>query len=346
MALVVLTDSCNLSCRACFRPREPARDVTPWSFTELESCLNELVSAGQSSVAYSGGEPSLWRDGRKTFTDLLVTSSRVGLSVMFVTNGYPFRDYDNTRTLLDGYFGIAQTPLHVVVSVDRWHDGTWAEGRSPALESLLRWLEAHADTNRLEVEVASLWCLDDSYNIPPQDFAKYKEAGIKISHGPLSPIGRAQGLSELAPALSAHGTCKVSLGSYGEVLRGKMGITEEDWSTLPNSKLYGPCLAVTTLTLDMDRRYWLCCDRAGESLCVAPAGRLTAESLEACLARNPIVKSFLDAGFVDAIRECAEGSGALSPAPANALLKQRHHYGISGRASCGLCRHLPPGCFS
>jgi MoaA/NifB/PqqE/SkfB family radical SAM enzyme len=214
VALVVLTDNCSLSCQACFRPREPKQGATPWSFTELESCLNELVGAGQSSVSYTGGEPSLWRDGERTFTDLLVTSSRLGLSVMFVTNGHPFRDYDSARALLDRYFELTHAPLHVVVSVDRWHDDTWVEGRSRALESLSRWLRANADTNVFEVEVASLWCLDDSCNIPLEEFARYTEAGVRISYVPLSPIGRAHSLSELAPTLSAHRTCKASLGSH------------------------------------------------------------------------------------------------------------------------------------
>ena len=346
MALVVLTDNCNLSCQACFRPREPKRGARPWSFTELESCLNELVGAGQPFVAYTGGEPSLWRDGEKTLADLLVTSNRLGLSPMFVTNGHAFRNDDSTRALLDRYFELTQAPLHVVVSVDLWHDDTWVEGRSRALESLSRWLEANADTNVLEVEVASLWCLDDSYNIHSEHFARYTEAGIRISYLPLSPIGRAHSLSELAPTLLANGTCKGSLGSYGQVLRQRMNIAEEEWSELPNSKLYGPCVAVTNLTLDMDRRYWLCNDRAGENLSVGPVGSLTAASIQACLERNPIVKSFLDSGLVDAIRECAQGSGVLSAASASALLQQHHHYGISGRASCGLCQHVPQECFS
>jgi len=346
VALVVLTDACNLSCRACFRPRGPEQEAVPWSFSGLESCLDELVSVGQRSVGYTGGEPSLWRDGEKTFPDLLAASSRLGLSVMFVTNGRPFRDYDSACAFLDRYFGLTQASLRAIVSVDHWHDGTWADGRSPALESVLSWLEANADTNILEVEVASLWGLDDSHNIPLGEFARYTEAGIKISYVPLSPTGRAHALSELAPTLSAHGACKASLGSYGQVLRQQMGITEEDWSELPNSELHGPCVAVTNLTLGLDRRYWLCNDRAGEDLCVAPAGGLTAESIDACLERNPIVKSFLETSVADAIRESGDERGILSPASAAAILSRRHPYGVSGRASCGLCQHLPRECFS
>jgi hypothetical protein len=340
VAVVVLTDRCTLSCDVCFRPARAARGNAAWSFAELETCLAELAALGQRVVAFTGGEPSLWKDGKVEFGHLLAATARAGLCPMFVTNGWPFRTYDLGSALLDRYFDANDAPLTVIVSVDYWHNGTWVEGRSPALETLLQWLSTRARPRSLDIEVASLWCLDDRHNIPLEHFARYTEAGMRVGYLPLSPIGRAQEFAGLAPTLCPAGACKSSLGSYGEVLRSKMGLPEEAWAMLDNSALFGPCLAVETLTLDLDHHYWLCNDRSGDSLRVASAGKLTAASIAGCLARNPLVALFRERGLVDVLRRCMRGAGIVAPQVVEDILTQTHPYGISGRASCGLCSSL------
>jgi len=341
MAAVILTDKCNLSCPACFRARDGRPGSKPWLFSELEVCLDELLAAGQSFVCYTGGEPSLWRDDNMGLSRLLVATSQRGLSAMFVTNGRPFRGYDNASAFLDQYFELTEAPLQTVVSIDRWHEGSWVEGRSPALEAILRWREVNGGSARLDVEVASLWCLDDIWSIPPQQFSKYAEAGIKIGYCPLSPLGAGRALQRIAPSFCIEGRCKAGLGSYGDLLRMKMGLSREDWEALDNSALLGPCMAIDTLTLDLDRKYWLCNDRAGESLYVASAGNLNLQRIAACLESNPFVDLFRRTGFADALRQCERGRGPLPSDMTRTVMKKCHYYGISGRASCGLCRALP-----
>ncbi len=346
MTAIVLTDKCNLSCRTCFRPRESGHSKEPWLFHELEECLGEIAAAGHSSVFYTGGEPSLWKDGRVSFTQLLVASSRQGLFPMFVTNGRPFSSYDKACALLDRYFDSTSASLHVVVSVDYWHEGSWANGASPALETILHWQRKHESFRRLEVEVASLCCLDETRNIPPQEFARYADAGIRIGYLPLSPRGRSRELEQIAPTLCPTGTSKASLGPYGEALRRKMGISHEDWDELDNWKLLGPCFAIDTLTLGPDHHYWLCNSRAGESLHLASAGELTRDRMAECLERNPLVGLFRQNGFAETLHQCQEGTGPLPADIAQAALARQHPYCVGGRATCGLCKSLPHESFS
>jgi hypothetical protein len=346
MALVILTDECNLSCVCCFRPRQAAHATTPWSFAELEASLDGLVAIGESFVGYSGGEPSTWRDGRAGLADVLAATARRGLSPMVVTNGHPFRHRATTSALLDRYFDLTRLPLRLNVSVDRWHDGTWVDARSPALDALLRWRDACTEPPPLQVTAVSLSCLDEGRNIRPEEFAEYTEAGIALQYLPLSPRASPQTLNPIAPKLSPTGTDKDQLGDYGEITRQHMGLSEEEWSTLENSKLFGPCSAGDTLTLDLDRNWWLCCDRAHHTLRVATAGQLTPEAVAACFARNPLVSSFRQDGLLDTLRRCDRETGLLPRRVAKAALARCHAYGISGRASCGLCTSLPEDAFT
>jgi hypothetical protein len=308
--------------------------------------LDELATVGHSFVAYSGGEPSLWRDGEKGLADLLAATAQRALSPLVVTNGSLFRDDDFTRAFLDRYLQLTDARAQVHVSVDHWHRGTWLNGRSPALETFLRCRDEHGRMARLEVTIVSLWCLDDVRNVPPEEFSKYTDAGIGLHYLPLSPLGSPEVLSSIAPRLCPTGTDKSSLGSYGERARQQMDLSEDDWSALDNSELLASCSAGDTLTLDLDRNWWLCCDQARRRLRVAAVGHLSAESIAGCLARSPLVASFLQTGFLDTLRQCSSKGHLMPSAVAKAALRACHPYGISGRASCGLCLSLPESVFS
>jgi len=344
MALIVLTNRCNLSCDTCFRPRG-AGSERPWLLHELEERFIEIAAVGHSSVFYSGGEPSLWSDGSAGFADLLAATTRHGLSAAFATNGWAFNSYEKASRLLDRYLNLTDAPLYVVVSVDCWHKGSWVEGRSPALDAILQWRDAHASPAHLEVELSSLCSVDETRNIPRQDFARYAEAGVTIQYLPISPRGRADKVRHLAPALRPSGTSKESMGPYSEILRAKLGFSAEQWEELDNADLLGPCHSVTTMTLGMDRQYWLCNGRAGGSLRVAVAGELTKDRIAECLDRNPLVSHFRQSGFAQTLHQCELGAGPLDAHVIAPILVQQHPFCVSARASCGLCKSLPQGEF-
>ncbi len=336
MAVVVLTDQCSLSCAPCLRPRPDAR-AKPWSFSELQQCLHELKEVGQTFLGYTGGEPSLWSDGDVAFSDLLAETSRLGFEVMFVTNGWPLRTYDAAAALLDAFFERADGPLMVVVSVDVWHEGGWVDGRAPALEVLLQWRHAH-EAARLAIDVSSLCCVDETMNLPLTALERYAGPGAQLGP-PLVPVSAE--MDHLAPRLCPTGTAKKSLGAWGEVLRRRRGVPEQDWNDYPNSKLVGPCSAGQMLTLNLDRSYALCNDRGPGELLVASAGNLTRQAIDDCFAHYPLVARFRELGVVEGLHLCERQGDLLTPEVAAQALSTPHPYGVAGRAACGLCKSLP-----
>jgi hypothetical protein len=265
---------------------------------------------------------------------------------MAVTNGYIFRDDASASALLDRYFELTAAPLRLYVSIDYWHEGSWRDTRSGALEAALGWRDAQQERPSLTLGISSLWCADSERNIQPHEFERYVEAGVGLQYLPLSPLVSPATLDSLAPKLCPSGTDKSNLGSYGEVLRARMGLSEEEWSALENTELLGPCQAVDMLTLDLDRNWWLCNDRAGRGMRVASAAGLSKDGIADCLARNPLVQLFRRRGFAQALLDCEAGAGPVDADTTRALLGRPHPYGVSGRAACGLCRALPAECFA
>ncbi len=346
MAIIALTDKCNLSCASCFRPRRADRARKEWSSAELEGCLESLAAIGQSFVAYTGGEPGLWADGSFGLVDLLAATAQRQLSPMLITNGYPFINATSAAVLLDRYFDLVATPLEVCLSIDYWHEGAWQDGRSPALDAILDWRDAQREPPMLKLSIVSIWCLEDRYNLRPEEFARYTEASVMLQYLPLSSLSSPAALDHLAPKLCPSGRDKQTLGSFEEIVRQRLGLTTEEWSSLDNWQLVGPCQAVDILTLDLDGNWWLCNERAGAAMRVASAGELTAEAVAGCLSRNPLVASFRRNGFLGALHQSECGRGSFDAATVASLLKQAHSYGKSGRAACGVCRALPESAFT
>ncbi len=100
------------------------------------------------------------------------------------------------------------------------------------------------------------------------------------------------------------------------------------------------------LTLNLDRTYAFCNDRAPGELQVASAGNLTREAIADCFARHPLIARFREFGMVEALRMCQERGDLLPPSVAAQALGRPHPYGIASRAACGLCRSLPGEAFA
>jgi len=82
---LVLTESCNLSCRQC---RVANRGAPEPSFADALAGLDALRSKGIRSVAITGGEPFLWRDGPHRLEDVVTAARRKGfLAASVYTNG-------------------------------------------------------------------------------------------------------------------------------------------------------------------------------------------------------------------------------------------------------------------
>jgi MoaA/NifB/PqqE/SkfB family radical SAM enzyme len=82
---VCLTDRCNFSCRGC---RVSNTDRPDMSWEQLTAVLRDAFARGFREIYFSGGEPMLWRDGRRSVDDAVAEARRIGFyHVHLYTNG-------------------------------------------------------------------------------------------------------------------------------------------------------------------------------------------------------------------------------------------------------------------
>lgn len=82
---ICLTDRCNFSCRGCRVSNTDRPDMT-WE--QVTAALRDAFTRGFRELYFSGGEPMLWRDGRRTIEDAIAEARRIGFfHVHLYTNG-------------------------------------------------------------------------------------------------------------------------------------------------------------------------------------------------------------------------------------------------------------------
>jgi MoaA/NifB/PqqE/SkfB family radical SAM enzyme len=87
---IVLTDRCNLHCRGCTIANTGQGSLT---WPDLTAALRDAYARGFRELYFTGGEPTLWRDGDHTLDDAVTEAHRIGFFHVHVyTNGI-------TRTL-------------------------------------------------------------------------------------------------------------------------------------------------------------------------------------------------------------------------------------------------------
>jgi MoaA/NifB/PqqE/SkfB family radical SAM enzyme len=91
LMMIFLLEECNFSCDHCVREDEPMHPGYKLSFEQLKMCLSDCHSLQSIEwVHFSGGEPTLWTDGKRDMVDLLIEISRAGFEPGFITNGSNF----------------------------------------------------------------------------------------------------------------------------------------------------------------------------------------------------------------------------------------------------------------
>lgn len=82
-----LTYQCNLTCAGCpFHLRSHEKN-SAMSWKTATDCLDSLKNMGCRIVIFEGGEPLLWKDGDKDFSDLARYARRHFICVGATTNG-------------------------------------------------------------------------------------------------------------------------------------------------------------------------------------------------------------------------------------------------------------------
>lgn len=87
LASVKLTHACNLACRACPFHRRANGPAASMDWRTATACLDRLARLGCRVVVFEGGEPLLWRDGKRTVHDIIACARERFLRVAVTTNG-------------------------------------------------------------------------------------------------------------------------------------------------------------------------------------------------------------------------------------------------------------------
>lgn len=82
---LALTDRCNLACSGC-RVANTGRPDMQWE--SVKKTMEEAWSRGFRDLYFSGGEPTLWRDGTRNLEDCVREARRIGFfHIHLYTNG-------------------------------------------------------------------------------------------------------------------------------------------------------------------------------------------------------------------------------------------------------------------
>lgn len=102
--VLFLTDCCNLSCRHCTPQGHAGTFMKP--FAQIREELIYSYQKGARFLDLEGGEPTLWKEGKKDINTVIRLAKRIGFfSVTVTTNGQrPFSDLeaDSVWVSLDG----------------------------------------------------------------------------------------------------------------------------------------------------------------------------------------------------------------------------------------------------
>lgn len=216
LMMIFLLEPCNFSCPHCVREDEPMAPGYKLSFEQLKLCLKDSRKLQKIKwVHFSGGEPTLWADGKHNLADLLTEISQAGFEPGFTTNGSNFEDYNKCHDILQKYFNRAAEPLHLYLSIDTFHDNfNVEEGRAPSLDNVVKFKNNLSPENNglLNITIISVITKDTNSLLPDEMVEHYSSLGVKFNFIPLQLKGKARSFGHLCPDLSS--TKPEDLGAY------------------------------------------------------------------------------------------------------------------------------------
>ncbi|WP_455393239.1 radical SAM protein [[Eubacterium] cellulosolvens] len=201
--MIFLLEECNLSCEHCLREDEPMTAGYKLTYGQLKLCLLDCQKLQAIEwVHFSGGEPTLWTDGERDLTDLLIEISKAGFEPGFTSNGCYFNDYNKGNDFLQKFFNGAKKPLRLYLSIDTFHHNFEIEkGRAKSLDNILKWkMEVPAEIGKLlSINVLSTISKDTKSLLPTEMVENYQSLGITFNFIPMKARGKAKSFSHLCP---------------------------------------------------------------------------------------------------------------------------------------------------
>jgi MoaA/NifB/PqqE/SkfB family radical SAM enzyme len=216
LMLIILLEKCNFACIHCAREDEPMDLGYKLSFGQLQSCLSDCRSLDTVSwVHFSGGEPTLWREGNRDLLDLLLEISKAGFTPGFTTNGSFFTDYSKCDNFFRKYVDGSTKPLRLYFSIDTFHNNFDAKrGRARSLDNVIKCRQElpSAKEKLLEIAVIVVISRESKSLLPDEMIRHYESLGVSFGFIPLYCKGKAESFSHLCPDLSSDNP--EDLGAY------------------------------------------------------------------------------------------------------------------------------------
>jgi molybdenum cofactor biosynthesis enzyme MoaA len=226
LMMIFLLEECNFTCIHCIREDEPMDPGYKLPFGQFQSCLSDCRSLESVRwVHFSGGEPTLWKDGNRNLSDLLLEISKAGFTPGITTNGSFFVDYGRCHDFFRKYVDGATLPLRVYLSIDTFHRNFNAEkGRARCLDNAMKCSQELpcAQANLLEINVLSTISKDPKSLLPDEMIRYYESLGATFIFTPLHNMGKAKSFCHLCPDLSSDNPD--DLGAYYRYHKTESGV--------------------------------------------------------------------------------------------------------------------------
>jgi len=208
LMMVFLLEECNFSCNHCVVEDEPMPIGYKLSFEQLKMCLSDCQSLETVEwVHFSGGEPTLWREGNLDLVDLLIEISKAGFEPGFTTNGSYFNDYTKCNELFQRYFNNSNKSLRLSISIDTFHQNfNVPKGRAKSLDNVVQYKLTLPSEKKelLNVNIITTISKDHKSLLPKKMINYYQSLGLTFYFLPLKAVGKAKSLSHLCPNLESE----------------------------------------------------------------------------------------------------------------------------------------------
>lgn len=229
LMMVFLLEACNLRCPHCVREEEPMVPGYKLTFRQLQLCLSDCRRLESVRwIHFSGGEPTLWQEGKRDLLSLLIEISNAGFTPGFTTNGSSFLDYDRCLAFLSEYADASSAPLRLCLSIDSFHQNYDAEsGRAQSLDNILKCKRQLPPNKGLLVDIRVIVVVSkEPESLLPEDMVDhYESMGVAFRFVPLRPGGRARTMRHLCPDLGSENP--ENLGAYVRYVQGSAGESGE-----------------------------------------------------------------------------------------------------------------------
>ena len=208
LMMIFLLEECNFSCPHCVREDEPMYPGYRLTFEQLKMCLSDCHKLKCIQwVHFSGGEPTLWRDGKADLVKLLIEISKAGFEPGFTTNGSYFTDYQKCRNLFQKYLDSTNKPLHLYISIDTFHNNfDVKKGRAKSLDNVIKCISNMSLEKAKLINIALIVVIskDSQSLIPDEMIEHYESLGVKFNFIPLQLKGKTKSFAHLCPDLSSN----------------------------------------------------------------------------------------------------------------------------------------------